>query len=62
MTKRKFLEAFGLGTLRDLPDLERLKAKGLIQGGQGVDDLDRAFGLSGDEEEIMENDSATESF
>jgi segregation and condensation protein B len=45
VTTRKFLEAFGLGTLRDLPDLERLKAAGLLQGGQGGDDLDVALGL-----------------
>jgi segregation and condensation protein B len=28
VTTKKFLEAFGLATLRDLPDLERLKAEG----------------------------------
>ena len=31
VTTRKFLEAFGLATLRDLPDLERLKTEGLMQ-------------------------------
>ena len=35
MTTRKFLEAFGFASLRDLPDLERLKAEGLMQRGQG---------------------------
>ena len=30
VTTRKFLEAFGFASLRDLPDLERLKAEGLI--------------------------------
>ena len=50
VTTRKFLEAFGLGSLRDLPDLERLKAEGLLRSGQGDDDLDGALGL-GDAED-----------
>ena len=50
VTTRKFLEAFGFATLRDLPDLERLKAEGLVQGGQGDGDLDSALGL-GDAED-----------
>ena len=33
-----------------LPPLERLKADGLIQTGQGKDDLDSALGLSEEEE------------
>jgi segregation and condensation protein B len=45
VTTRKFLEAFGLASLRDLPDLERLKAEGLLRRGQGDDDLDGALGL-----------------
>ena len=35
VTTRKFLEAFGLASVRDLPDLERLKAEGRLQRGQG---------------------------
>jgi len=50
VTTRKFLEAFGLGSLRDLPDLERLKVEGLVRSGQGDDDLDGALGL-GDAED-----------
>jgi segregation and condensation protein B len=46
VTTRKFLEAFGLASLRDLPDLERLKAEALLQGGQAEDDLDSALGLA----------------
>ena len=46
MTTKTFLEAFGFGTLRDLPDLERLKAEGLSKSGQGEDELDGALGLS----------------
>jgi segregation and condensation protein B len=45
VTTRRFLEAFGFASLRDLPDLERLKAEGLIQGGHGEDDLDIALGV-----------------
>ena len=50
VTTRKFLEAFGFASLRDLPDLEQLKAEGLLQRGQGEDDLDSALGL-GDAED-----------
>ena len=45
VTTRKFLEAFGFASLRDLPDLERLKAEGLLQRGQGENDLDSALGV-----------------
>ena len=45
VTTRTFLEAFGFASLRDLPDLERLKAEGLMETGQGEDDLDRALGV-----------------
>jgi hypothetical protein len=40
------LEAFGFATLRDLPDLEQLKAEGLLQSGQGEAELDSALGLA----------------
>ena len=50
VTTRKFLEAFGFASLRDLPDLERLKAEGLLGSGQGENDLDGALGL-GDAED-----------
>jgi segregation and condensation protein B len=45
VTTGKFLEAFGFDTLRDLPDLERLKADSLLESGQGKDDLDDSLGL-----------------
>jgi segregation and condensation protein B len=51
VTTRKFLEAFGLASLRDLPDLERLKAEGLLQTGQENADLDSALGLGEEEQE-----------
>ena len=43
VTTMKFLEAFGLVSLRDLPDLERLKAEDGLATGQGEDEL---FGRS----------------
>jgi segregation and condensation protein B len=46
VTTKTFLEAFGFATLRDLPDLEQLKAEGLLEKGQGEDDLDGALGLT----------------
>jgi segregation and condensation protein B len=53
VTTRKFLEAFGFGSLRDLPDLERLKAEGPLQRGQGEDDLDSALGLGDAEDDDL---------
>jgi segregation and condensation protein B len=57
VTTGKFLEAFGFGSLRDLTDLEWLKAEGLLQAGQGADDLDSALGLA-EEEDILEDNDA----
>ena len=51
VTTRKFLEAFGFASLRDLPDLERLKAEGLLAKGRGENDLDGALGLADPETE-----------
>jgi segregation and condensation protein B len=51
VTTRKFLEVFGFASLRDLPDLERLKAEGPMQRGQGEAELDSALGLA-DEHEV----------
>jgi segregation and condensation protein B len=53
VTTRKFLEAFGFASLRDLPDLERLKAEGLLQGGQGEEDLNSALGLAEDDGDMF---------
>ena len=52
VTTRKFLEAFGLASLRDLPDLDRLKAEGLLDTRAGLDDLDSALGVVDKEEEL----------
>jgi segregation and condensation protein B len=46
VTTKTFLEAFGLASLRDLPDLERIKAEGLLQSGQEGKDFDSALGLA----------------
>jgi segregation and condensation protein B len=59
VTTRTFLEAFGLGSLRDLPDLERLEAEGLLQSRQREDDLDSALGLAEEEDRdtLQDNDA-----
>jgi segregation and condensation protein B len=54
VTTKTFLEAFGLASLRDLPDLERLRAEGALQGGQGEEDLDSALGLNDDRQETYD--------
>jgi segregation and condensation protein B len=58
VTTRKFLEAFGFASLRDLPDLERLKAEALLQRAGGEDDLDSALGLAEEEQDSFEDNDA----
>jgi segregation and condensation protein B len=58
VTTRTFLEAFGLASLRDLPDLDRLKAEGLLQERQEDADLDGALGLTEEEQDIFEDNDA----
>jgi segregation and condensation protein B len=60
VTTRTFLEAFGFATLRDLPDLERLKAESLLQGGKGENDLDSALGVMNAEAEDAFGDNDAE--
>jgi segregation and condensation protein B len=60
VTTRTFLEALGFGSLRDLPDLEQLKAEGLLQTGEGQDDLDGALGMAGAEGEVDTSENAEE--
>ena len=57
VTTKTFLEAFGLASLRDLPDLERLKAEGLMHGGQGEGGLDSALGLVDVEDRTLQQDA-----
>jgi segregation and condensation protein B len=59
VTTRKFLETFGFATLRDLPDLERLKTEARLQRGQGEDDLDNALQLADEgDQDTLENNGA----
>jgi len=50
VTTRKFLEAFGLASLRELPELERLKTEGLVQTGHLGDHLNDVLGFMSVEE------------
>jgi segregation and condensation protein B len=54
VTTKTFLEAFGLASLRDLPDLERLKAEGVLRRDGGEADLDSALGLIGENDDARE--------
>ena len=44
VTTRRFLEAFGLGSLRELPSLEQLEEEGLTS--QSFSEIDAALGVS----------------
>jgi segregation and condensation protein B len=56
VTTRKFLEVFGLASLRDLPDVEKLEDEGLLQRPQLEADIDAALGLSRDEYQALDGD------
>ena len=45
MTTKRFLEVFGLASLRHLPDIERLEDEGLLQRPQPDIGLDGALGI-----------------
>ena len=53
VTTRKFLEVFGLASLRDLPDIERLEDEGLLERPQPEADLDAV--LFAEEEDLEEH-------
>jgi segregation and condensation protein B len=55
VTTKKFLEVFGLATLRDLPDIERLEDEGLLQYSREHIELGRALGL-GDGDQLIDDD------
>jgi segregation and condensation protein B len=63
-TTKRFLEVFGLASLRHLPDIERLEEEGLLQRPLPDIDLDDALGNSEDDDrvfaETMEFDVADE--
>jgi chromosome segregation and condensation protein ScpB len=56
VTTKKFLEVFGLATLRDLPDIERLEDEGLPWRPRSDIDLDDALGLVEDDGQVFEGD------
>src|SRR5208283_437245 len=58
VTTKKFLEVFGLASLRDLPDIERLEDAGLLERPPCSDDLDGMLGLR--EEEVPFEDETIE--
>jgi segregation and condensation protein B len=55
VTTGKFLEVFGLASLRDLPDVERLEDEGFLRKPREHIDLDGALGL-GDGDQLLEDD------
>ena len=50
VTTKRFLEVFGLASLRHLPDIERLEDEGLLQRPQSDIDLDGALGILGEDD------------
>ena len=48
VTTKKFLEVFGLASLRDLPDIEKLEDAGLLTPPSSDGDLDGVLGLNDD--------------
>ncbi|MGC1862525.1 MAG: SMC-Scp complex subunit ScpB [Methylocystis sp.] len=53
VTTKRFLEVFGLASLRDLPDVERLEEEGLLQRPQSDVDLDGALGILGEDDRLF---------
>jgi chromosome segregation and condensation protein ScpB len=54
VTTRKFLEVFGLASLRGLPDIERLEDGGVLQRPAAEADLDGVRGIGEDVVELAE--------
>ncbi|MGD9541936.1 MAG: SMC-Scp complex subunit ScpB [Methylocystis sp.] len=61
VTTKKFLEVFGLASLRDLPDLERFEDAGLLERPLCSDDLDGMLGLR-EEEAPFEDETIEQEF
>ena len=53
VTTKRFLEVFGLASLRHLPDVERLEGEGLLQGLKSDIDLDGALGIFGEDDQRL---------
>jgi segregation and condensation protein B len=49
VTTKRFLEVFGLASLRHLPDIERLEEEGLLRRSQSDIELDGAMGILGED-------------
>ena len=64
VTTKRFLEVFGLASLRHLPDIERLEEEGLLQRPRSDIDLDGALGILREDDPLfadaMEWDEAEE--
>jgi chromosome segregation and condensation protein ScpB len=45
VTTKKFLEVFGLASLRDLPGIESLEDAGLLEGPTNEAEIDGALGI-----------------
>jgi chromosome segregation and condensation protein ScpB len=60
VTTKKFLEVFGLATLRDLPDLERLEDEGLLRPARSDIHLDDALGLVEDDGQVFDRGTECE--
>ena len=58
MTTKGLLEAFGFGSLRDLPDLERTQGRRAIGKRAGEAELDSGLGLTGEGAEDTFGDNA----
>jgi len=56
MTTRKFLEAIGLASPRELPDLDQLQGEGLLRQAASEAALDDALGVGEDDLERLEDD------
>jgi chromosome segregation and condensation protein ScpB len=59
VTTATFLSVFGLGSLRELPDMEALEEAGLLERGEPVDprpdSLDGVLGLTADNDTDLES-------
>ena len=56
VTTKRFLEVFGLASLRHLPNLERLEDEGLLRRPQSDIDLDGALGILREDDPVFEDD------
>jgi segregation and condensation protein B len=54
VTTRKFLEVFGLGSLRDLPDIEKLEDAGLLRRSANEIELDGLLRLGDEDAELID--------